>query len=72
MQKFGNAKKMHYLCTEIKQLDHGVMVTLQVLVLSLWVRVPLVQPQSDDIRGYSVVIALFVFDLVAKSLKFIK
>ena len=25
MQKFGNAKKMHYLCTEIKQLDHGVM-----------------------------------------------
>ena len=34
---------MDYLCTEIKQLDHGVMVTLQVLVLSLWVRVPLVQ-----------------------------
>src|SRR5574344_758576 len=34
---------MHYLCTEMKQLDHGVMVTLQVLVLSLWVRGPLVQ-----------------------------
>ena len=27
----------------IRKLDHGVMVTLQVLVLSLWVRVPLVQ-----------------------------
>ncbi len=46
-KKFGQFKKKQYLCTRFRkkapdgggQLLNGVMVALQILVLSVWVRV---------------------------------
>ena len=46
-------------------LDHGVMVTLQVLVLSLWVRVPLVQHRMRN-ADYSDVFSIFFIKQLGK------
>ena len=48
VKKFGQFKKKQYLCTRFRKKDslrsteillNGVMVALQILVLSVWVRV---------------------------------
>ena len=50
-----------YLCTRFIALDHGVMVTLQVLVLSFWVRIPVVQRPINKSRMLIKECPAFVF-----------
>lgn len=56
-----------YLCTRFIALDHGVMVTLQVLVLSFWVRIPVVQrPINKSRMLFQSVLLLFLNNLNKK------
>ena len=50
-----------YLCSRFIALDHGVMVTLQVLVLSFWVRIPVVQRSINKSRVLLTEYPAFVF-----------
>ena len=52
MKNFAKAKNKFYFCTRKRKLGYGVMVTLQILVLSFQVRI-LVAQHEDDLKKSS-------------------